>query len=225
MMETHWRLPSESLVQRFAGEGNVLCDIKLVVAMLRNAREAEEAGGDAVFDNLVGMKVDGASSKGTAWHSTTLKFADGETVTGGMIATVSETSAAKAQNSASLNTRYRDLAARMAQAGVPLQVGRGGAVRMGEDQNITLLNLVVATTDRCAAEAGQVKELQQLKASELPLLLGRRFLRSGFGVGLRCVALGAESCAVELEVLSQDESAATKVRGDVSSLVALKRPE
>jgi hypothetical protein len=196
-----WRLPSTTAIERFAGEGNVLCDMKLVTAMTRNARNAAAGGGDAVFDNRVGALVDGADSKGDSFQGLVVDMEDGESVTGGMVATVSGTSAAKAQTGADLYGRWHQLAERMAQSPAFPEL------TMSDAENVTILNCAVLSTDRCAAEAGQVKELQALKTEELPLFLGNRFLRVRHGVSLRLMAQGAECCAVQLHVWLQDAEA------------------
>ena len=79
---------------------------------------------------------------------------------------------------------------------------------VGESSAVNLLNLCTVTSDRCAAEAGQCKELQKLKEKELPLLLGQRFSSAGMGVSLRLFALAPKRCVVELKVWLPDGSAA-----------------
>ena len=212
LKELRVRFPSVTAVQRMAGEGNVLCDMKLVITLLDNARTASRGGGDAVFDNKVGMLVDGATSKGMAVQGATLDFANGESVTMGMVATVSETSVAKAQIGGNLFGRHRELAEAMEKAELTLPVDGlarpSGPLAAGEAAAVSILSLVAMTSDRCAAERGQCNELQKLKAQELPLLLGRRFRSAGMGVSLRLVALAPERCLVEAKVWLQDGSAA-----------------
>lgn len=190
----------------------LVSQMKLVIAMTRNARKAEAAGGDAVFDNPVGVMADGASSKGKTVQGLMTDFADGETVTGGMVATVGETSAAKAKLTGDLYQRWH----RVAQGMAKTLHTESDSLR-AEPESISILNLACASTDRCAAEMGQVKELEALKQEELPLFLGRRFMRIGYGVSVRVVPRGLERCAVEIKVwLPEDSNAAARAKAYVT---------
>ena len=75
-------------------------------------------------------------------------------------------------------------------------------------ESCSLLNLAVMTTDRCAAEAGQTREIQKLKEEGLPLLIGQRFARAGFSTSLRIVAASSSSVVAEVMVWLADTAAA-----------------
>jgi hypothetical protein len=112
------RFPSHTILKEFACLAEALCDFKAAVLMMMAGRKATAEGGDSVFDNYVGMLVDGASSHGKAFFGSHWRLGEFGQVPAPLVEIRKQTSLAKAQLIEQNNLRLVRIAAALLERGI-----------------------------------------------------------------------------------------------------------